>query len=164
MGFGDIPNNISERQASILLAVDCGVWRHSEQYKWETGFNITSFQKNLFTNFSFELYKNSSKHGRDTTTVWQTADSLHFDTPKKEEKWRPEFKWTKEIYYAVAEKGSDEAPGKWLEKSGDWKTEKLLKFMNRLAGLLVVVWIFHSITILYINFIRTWVRKLLLCD
>jgi hypothetical protein len=39
----------------------------------------------------------------------------------------------------VAEKGLDEVQVKWLEKSGDWKTEKSLKFMNRLAGLLIVV-------------------------
>ena len=39
----------------------------------------------------------------------------------------------KEISYAVAEKGLDEVQGKWLEKSGDWKTERVSE-VNEHAG------------------------------
>jgi len=84
------------------------------------------------------LYKNSSKYGTDTTTEWQTADGLHVDTPKKEEKGRPGVKWAKEIYYAMAEKGLDEVQWKWLEKIGDWKTEKVIE-VNEQTGWLTAV-------------------------
>jgi hypothetical protein len=54
--------------------------------------------------------------------------------------------------------------GNGWRKVATGKRQKSLKLMNRLAGWLIVVWVLHSKTILYINFIRTWVRKLLLCD
>jgi len=61
------------------------------------------------------------------------ADGLNVDSTKKEEQGRPGVKWTREIYYAMSEKGLDEIQGKWLEKIGDWKTEKVIE-VNEQAG------------------------------
>jgi hypothetical protein len=59
-----------------ILAVEIGFGDILQQYKGKTGFKITSFHKNRFTNFGFESYKNSSKYGTDSTAEWQTADGL----------------------------------------------------------------------------------------
>jgi hypothetical protein len=61
------------------------------------------------------------------TTDWQTADGLHVDTLKKEEKGRPGVKWTKEIYYDVAEEGLDKYNGNGWRKVATRKRKKSLK-------------------------------------
>jgi hypothetical protein len=96
-----------------------------QQCKCKTGFKITSFQKNFFTNFSFQRHKNSSKSGKDMSTGWQTADGPKFDTPRNEEQGRPGVQRIKEICDAVAEKGLGEVQRKLIEKSGDWKSEQI---------------------------------------
>jgi len=61
-----------------------GVWRHAADGK--TGFKITSFQKNWFRNFSFELYKTAVNMERTRTRNGRRQMAYTLIPPKRRNK------------------------------------------------------------------------------